>query len=95
MTMTSLPLAEVKAHLSELISRVSSQHDRVIVTVHGHPSAVLLAPDDLHRLEETIAVLADHDLIAQLVSSESDLDGGRLESAEELEKAMKQRRTRA
>ena len=95
MTMTSLPLAEVKAHLSELISRVSTQHDRVIVTVHGHPSAVLLAPDDLQRLEETIAVLADHDLIAELVSSESDLDSGRLESAEELEKAMKLRRMRA
>ena len=88
-----LALAEVKAHLSEeLISRVREHNtnqrgvssDRVIVTVHGHPSAVLLAPDDLHRLEETIAVLADHDLIAQLVSSESDLDGGRLESAEEL-----------
>ena len=28
-------------------------------------------------------------------SSESDLDGGRLESAEELEKAMIRRRTRA
>ena len=92
MTMASLPLADVKTHLSELINRVSTQHERVIVTVHGHPSAVLLAPDDLQRLEETIAVLADPDLIAQLVSSDADLAVGRVESADDLKKAMEQRR---
>jgi mRNA interferase RelE/StbE len=42
MTMSeSLPLAEVKAHRSELVGRVGSQHERVTVTVHGRPSAVL------------------------------------------------------
>lgn len=62
MTMTeTLSLAEVKAHLSELVGRVSSQHDRVTVTVHGRPSAVLLSPDVLDALEETIAVLSDTD----------------------------------
>ena len=60
MTMSeSLPLAEVKAHLSELVGRVGSQHERVTVTVHGRPSAVLMAVDDLESLEETIAVLSD------------------------------------
>jgi prevent-host-death family protein len=53
-----LALAEVKAHLSQLVSRVNSQHDRVTVTVHGRPSAVLLAVDDLESLEETIAILS-------------------------------------
>jgi antitoxin YefM len=54
-------LADVKAHLSELVSRVDRQHDRVTVTVHGRPSAVLLSPDDLEALEETIAILSDDD----------------------------------
>lgn len=35
----TLSLAEVKAHLSELVGRVGRQHDRVTVTVHGRPSA--------------------------------------------------------
>ena len=60
--MTSIPLADAKAHLSEVVSRVSKHHERVTVTVHGQPSAVLVAPDDLAMLEETIAVLADRDL---------------------------------
>lgn len=47
---TVLSLAEVKAHLSELVGRVGGQHERVTVTVHGRPSAVLLAVDDLEAL---------------------------------------------
>ena len=34
-TMSTMPRAEVKAHLSEVVSRVNSQHERVTVTVHG------------------------------------------------------------
>ena len=68
----TLPLAEVKAHLSELVGRVNSQHDRVTVTVHGRPSAILLSPDDLDALEETIAILSDTDTLRQLAASDTD-----------------------
>jgi hypothetical protein len=37
LTMTILPLAEVKSHLSELVGRVHDHHERVTVTVHGRP----------------------------------------------------------
>lgn len=33
------------------------QHERVTVTVHGRPSAVLIAPEDLEALEETLAIM--------------------------------------
>jgi len=93
MTMTSsLPLAEVKAHLSELVNRVNSQHERVTVTVHGRPSAVLLALDDLESLEETIAVLSDSDALRRLSEAEAEIAGGEGESAEQLAAAMRTRR---
>ena len=50
--MTTLPLGEVKMHLSELVSRVHDQHERVTVTVYGRPSAVLLATEDLEQLRK-------------------------------------------
>jgi prevent-host-death family protein len=54
MTMSEVSsLAETKAHLSELVARVGDQHERITVTVHGRPAAVLLAVDDLESLEET------------------------------------------
>ncbi len=62
----TLPLASVKAHLSELIERISAQHDRILVTRNGRPAAVLLSPEDLESLEETLAVLSDPALRKQV-----------------------------
>ncbi len=87
-----MPLAEVKAHLSEVVSRVNGQHERVTVTVHGQASAVILSPDDLERLEETIAVLADETLIRDLTAPEVDLAAGRVEEADSLAAAMRARK---
>lgn len=44
------PLAEAKTHLPELVARVAEHHERVTVTVHGRPTAVLVAVDDLEAL---------------------------------------------
>jgi antitoxin YefM len=95
-TMTEmLALAEVKAHLSQLVSRVNSQHDRVTVTVHGRPSAVLLAVDDLESLEETIAILSDSDTLRQLAASDAELARGEGETEQTLAEGMRQRRAPA
>ena len=89
--MSVLPLAAVKSHLSELVSRVATQHERVTVTVHGHPSAVLIAVADLEALEETIAVLSDDDTIRQLAASDAELAAGQGETEEQLAEAMRRR----
>jgi antitoxin YefM len=89
---TPLPLAEVKSHLSELVSRVSSHHERVTVTVHGRPSAVLLAVEDLESLEETIAILSDSEAMRQLSEAEAEIAQGLGESEEQLAQAMQRRR---
>ncbi len=92
MTMTTMSLAEVKSHLSELVGRVSSQHERVTVTVHGKPSAVLIATEDLESLEETIAILSDPDTLSRLAASEAELARGESESEEQLAQALTERR---
>jgi antitoxin YefM len=87
-----LSLAEVKSHLSELVSRVNRQHDRITVTVHGKPSAVLLSQADLDALEETIAVLADAEALRQLAASDAEIAAGETETEEGLAEAMRRRR---
>ena len=88
----TLSLAEVKAHLSELVGRVNRQHDRVTVTVHGRPCAVLLSPDDLDALEETIAILSDTDTLRQLAASDTELARGEGETEQSLVEAMLRRK---
>lgn len=93
MTMTIVPLATLKARLSEFVSRVSGQHERVTLTVHGRPSAVLLSVEDLESLEDTLAVLADTDAIRRMAASEAEIAGGDTVSAAELAEAMAARRS--
>ena len=93
--MTSLPLAEVKAHLSELVGRVSTQHERLTITVHGRPSAVLLAVEDLESLEETIAVLSDAEALRNLIDAEAGIARGEGESEQRLAAAMRRRNSTA
>jgi antitoxin YefM len=89
---TPMSLADVKAHLSELVSRVHGQHERVTVTVHGRPSAVLVSVEDLESLEETIAFLADGDAVAALIASEAEVARGEIVSQAQLLDAMAKRR---
>lgn len=62
----SIPLADAKARFSEIVERVVSQQERVVVTRNGRAAAVLVSPDDLESLEETLAVLSDPALLAQV-----------------------------
>jgi len=94
LTMTVLPLGDVKSHLSELVSRVHDYHERVTVTVHGRPSAVLIAPEDLERLEETLEIMRDAATMNRLAESDAELARGEHVSAGELAEAMRQRRAR-
>jgi antitoxin YefM len=65
----TLPFSEVKAHLSEVADRVEREHDRIVVTRNGRPSFVLVSPDDLESLEETVAILQDDELVESLRTS--------------------------
>ncbi len=84
LAMDSLPLADVKNRLSEVVDRVARQHDRVTITRNGRPAAVLMSPDDLETLEETLAILSDPDEMAALRRGLADLDAGRVVTLEAL-----------
>ena len=74
----TLPFSEAKAHLSELAERVEREHERILVTRNGRPSFVLVSPDDLESLEETLDILTDPDLVASLARSRSEAARGSL-----------------
>lgn len=59
-------LREVRDHFSDVVDRVQREHDRVTVTRNGKAAAVILSPDDLAQLEETLAVLSDPAALADI-----------------------------
>ncbi len=68
--------SDVKAYLSELAERVEQEHERILVTRNGRPSFVLMSPDDLSSLEETLDVLRDPELVASLARSRAEQERG-------------------
>lgn len=78
------PLADVKAHLSEIVDLVESQHERVIITRNGRPAAVIMSPQDLEGLEETLDLLSAPGVLDEIRAAEDDVKHGRVLTAAEL-----------
>jgi len=64
--MTVEPLRDVRNHFSDVVDRVEHEHERVTVTRNGRPVAVIISPEDLDALEETLAVLSDPQALADI-----------------------------
>lgn len=69
--METLPLSDARSTLSSIIERVEGTHERVTITRNGRPAAVLISPEDLEALEETLDVLSDPATMKQLHKSEA------------------------
>ena len=68
-----MSLKDVKNHLSEVVDTVEREHDRVVITKHGRPAAVVMSIDDLDSLEETLDILSRPRLLAQIRESLAEL----------------------
>ena len=74
-----MALRDVKNRLSEVVDQVEREHDRVVITRHGKPAAVVISADDLASLEETLEIVSRPKLVAQIRHSLDDLTSGRAE----------------
>ena len=57
--MSTVPLSEAKARLSEIADEVGRTHERVHITRNGREYVVLLAAEDLESIEATLELLSD------------------------------------
>lgn len=84
MSDATLPLAEIKKRLSEIVDGVEARHDRVVLTRNGRPVAVIISPDDLESLEESLAILSNPAAVRAIRKAEAEIDKGKVLSADEL-----------
>jgi prevent-host-death family protein len=47
-----ISIADLRARLGDLVSRVSYKHDRVVITKHGKPVAALISASDMEKFQE-------------------------------------------
>ena len=62
----SLALADARKDFSGIVEEVVNTHERVVVTRHGEPAVMLVAVEDFEALEETLEILSDSVLLAEI-----------------------------
>lgn len=80
----TLPLAQVKSKFSEMVDRVEHTHDRIVVTRNGRPAAVMISPDELASLEDTLELLSDPDAVRELAEARRSAETGDYITGDEL-----------
>ncbi len=90
--MSTLPLSEVKARLSEIADEVDRTHERVHVTRNGREYVVLVSAEDLDSLEATIELLSDKPAKSRVREAEAAVAAGDLTTADEMAELMERRR---
>ena len=74
-----MALRDVKNRLSEVVDQVEREHDRIVITRHGKPAAVVISTDDLASLEETLEIMSRPQLMSQIRASLDEMAEGRAE----------------
>lgn len=92
--MTTLPLSEAKARLSQIADEVHRTHERVTVTKNGRSYLVLISAEDLESVEATLELLADAEALRRVEQARQDLAAGRGTSADKMAGLMAARRER-
>jgi prevent-host-death family protein len=89
MAMETTSLADAKNRLSELVNAVQGTWERVTITKNGRPAAVLIAPEDLESLVETLEILSDPEAMAAI--REAEASSGELTTGAEMAAIMARR----
>ena len=71
-----ISISDARAIFPDIISRVSNNLDRVVITVNGQPKATLISAEELESLEETAEVLAIPDIKADIKKSRQQIKKG-------------------
>ena len=86
-----MPMAQARDHLAEVVESVQKTHDRVTLTRHGQPAAVIIAAADLDSILETLDILSTPGALDAVREGEADSIAGRFVSMEDMRAAVRDR----
>ena len=84
-TNNQITITDARATLPDLVERVGSYLDRVVITVNGKPKATLVSTEELESLEETAKIVSVPGIKKALQKSEAEIASGQFISFEDLD----------
>ena len=81
---TTVPLAEARANLSQLVDDAMRTHERVEITRNGRRAGVLLSAEDYDSIMETLDILSDSEAMADLREADAAIARGEIYTLEQV-----------
>jgi prevent-host-death family protein len=88
----TVPVRELRANLSQLLSEVADRREHVLVTRNGRPAAALVPIGEYEALEETAEILSDSDTLAAIEGGLAELARGDTVALADLRAELARRR---
>lgn len=82
--MTTISATFARTKLFDLLDEVEKIYKRFVITKNGRAIAVLVNPEELEAMEETMAVLNDKAALKAISKSREDIKKGKVCSFEEV-----------
>jgi len=84
-----LPASYVKGKLSRILKQIETDYERYIITVKGHPKAVLLSYEEFEDLQEELEILTQNpNFFQDKEQAHKDLKAGTTVSLAELNREL-------
>lgn len=85
---TTLSASKARSNFYTLLEEVANKLKRFTITRRGEAQAVVMHPDEVASWEETMDILADKKLVAEILRSESERKAGKVISEKKLLKEL-------
>lgn len=83
---TVLPISQVRANISDLVSNVGLQE--VHITVDGKIEAAIIDIDELNSMKATLEVVSDPELVKAIEEGMNDINEGRVHDWEDVKEEL-------
>jgi len=74
---TTLSVSDARANLYDMMDEVQKYLRKFVITHHGKPQAVLMPVEELESWNETLEILSNKKLMADIRRAEKDIKAGR------------------
>jgi len=68
-----IAVTKAKAKLLDMIRNIDDRDDTIAITKNGIPKAVIMSMEQYEALCETMAIMADEDMMKQIRASKKDM----------------------
>lgn len=83
-----LPITKAREDLTNLVDRADKLSNEYVITVNGKPKAVLMSFQELDSLRETLDILSNPKLVADIKEAEEQIERGETVGWNELKKEL-------